>query len=329
VNLLQLGNGAFGETHLRAWRALGEAPWVFDPDPAARARAEAAGCRALEDWRPALAAAEAVTVLGPSDTHFALAQEVLTAGKPVFIEKPATATAAEAETLHRLAGGAVAMVGMYFRFHPRAIEAKRRIAAGTIGRIWALSGRFAGFKRARRDAGVLRNDAIHFLDLMRWLVGGMPSSVHAVLRDHSGRGLEDFALLTLTWENGPAAQLEVGLVQPGRWPDAVVPGAITDKRLTVTGSEGALEIDFAAEAMTAWRARHHLADAKPPELAREPVGAWPADPVAVVAAELAHFRDCVRARRAPESGLMDAGVDIMRLIEAAERSSALGQAVRP
>src|SRR5690606_28442270 len=144
------------------------------------------------------------------------------AGKPVFVEKPVVATLAQARDLADRTAANQVMAGYYFRFHPKSLELRRQIAQGDLGTLRLLSGRFAGFKRSRRDAGVLHNDAVHFLDLFCWLVGALPDLVFAVARDHFGRGLDDMALIVMQWDGGPVAQIEAGYVQPGRWPDAVV-----------------------------------------------------------------------------------------------------------
>ena len=46
---------------------------------------------------------DAVTIVTPTDTHFNVASDCLTAGKHVFIEKPITKSVAEAEQLLTLA----------------------------------------------------------------------------------------------------------------------------------------------------------------------------------------------------------------------------------
>jgi len=328
--VLQIGFGAFGATHLAAWTALGLADRVTVADPAPAARAAAAAqaplARVVAHWEEALIGADVVDIVAPTDLHHPIAAAAIAAGKDVFVEKPMTATVAEARDLERLAAaaGAVVQGGFYFRSHPKTVALRAWIVEGRLGRLRTLAGRFAGYKRSRADSGALLNDAVHFIDLFAWLAGGVPDTVYAVTRDHFGRGREDFAHLVLTFPGGPVATIETGYVQPGRWPDAVVAGAMTSKEIVVAGSDGAVEVDFAAETVTVHRLRHErrggewhpvLAPVERPEVAA-------AGPVAVVTAELAGFLDCVRRRAVPEADLARAGVAVARIVEAAARSAA-------
>ncbi|MCC7276036.1 MAG: hypothetical protein IT561_25435, partial [Alphaproteobacteria bacterium] len=193
-----------------------------------------------------------------------------------------------------------------------------------------LKGVFAGFKRARGDSGALLNDAVHFVDLFAWLVGAHPAAVHCITRDHFGRGFEDLALLTLEYPSGVVAHVETGYVQPGRWPDAVVAGAITSKEIQVSGSEGAIEIDFAAETFVRHSVRHALRDGlwQPEFAGSDRLDVAAADPVAVVGAELADFLRCIAIGAAPVAGLDECGVGLARVLDAARRSAAEGVVVR-
>ena len=53
-----------------------------------------------------------------------------------------------------------------------------------------------------------------------------------------------------------------------------------------------------------------------------------ADPVAVVAAELAHFLDCIATGAAPAAGLQECGIDLALVLDAARRSAAEGAVMR-
>lgn len=329
VTILQIGCGAFGPVHLAAWRALGLARnlVVADPRPdlAEVIAAAAPGARLVADWRDALGKVDIVDILTPSDTHHAIAKAALAAGKDLFIEKPVTVTAAEAAELERLAEASrrIVQCGLYFRFHPKAQRLKALVAAGDFGRLRFLSGRFLGLKRARGDSGALHNDAVHFIDLLTWVAGERPRTLYAQARDHFGRGMDDLAVLQLTFPSGAAALIETGYIQPGRWPDTITPGAVTTKEVAVAGERAIVEIDFAAETARMQRGAHRLVDGiwRPDYGPSEDPG-WPAaDPVGVVTAELAHFLDCVATRRMPEAGLRDCGTGPAAVIEAAIASA--------
>jgi predicted dehydrogenase len=321
--LLLLGCGAFGRVHLAALRVLGIAPLVFDPDTGA---ADATGCVVADSVAAGIAAAEAVIVATPVPTHVPLATAVLRAGCDLFLEKPATETAAEAAALARLAESQrrIAQVGLYFRFHPKALALRRMVAAGEFGALHHLGARFSGVKRARGDSGALLNDAVHFADLLPWIAGETPAQVFATLCDPLGRGREDLAIIQLVFPSGATALIEAGCVLPGRWADAVVPGAETRKEVIVAGHAALAETDFAAETFVLRRGTHEPAAHGawlPRHAPREDPGIPPADPVQVVAAELAAFLDAVRTRRMPDANLRDGALAPARILDAARLSA--------
>src|SRR6185436_8903215 len=97
MNVLLVGLGRWGEKHLRVLTQLGATVWVADVSAARREWAVGQGvaaARAVEDFRIALPHVDAVAVVTPADSHRAVAEACLAAGRHCFIEKPlAVATA--------------------------------------------------------------------------------------------------------------------------------------------------------------------------------------------------------------------------------------------
>ena len=263
--ILQIGFGNFGPTHLAAWRLLGLADGLFvvDPDAGARQRCRDLGLpegRVGAEASEFLDQADLVVVLAPTDLHFEVCKPLLAAGKHLFIEKPMTATLAEAEGLRDFRRDQIIQVGFYFRAHPLAQRAKQEVDDGRLGDLRYVSARFHGYKRARGDSGVVGNDAVHFIDQANWMMGALPNAVDAVTRDHFGRGYDDLALIRLFYPSGALAHIEVGCIQPGRWNDNIVPGATQTKEFVVAGSEGAAEIDYQINELRLHKVRHELTD---------------------------------------------------------------------
>lgn len=334
--VLQVGFGGFGPTHLAAWRALGQIDnlIVADPDPAAQARCRDLGLPAdavIADYRTGLGEADMVDILAPTDRHCEVAEAALAAGCDLFIEKPMTATLAQAETIARLTEAAdrVVQVGFYFRAHPLAQRVRQAVRDGCLGDIRYLAARFHGYKRARGDSGVVHNDAVHFIDQMNWTLDAMPEAVDAVVRDHFGRGMDDFALIRLFYPGGVVANIEAGCIQPGRWNDTIVPGATQTKEFTVAGSLGAAEIDYQIDQVTFHAVKHDLIDGlwRPVhngvEIPHTPV----VDPVAVVKAELETFLRHVEERSQPEASVQNCGVAMARILDAIFEASKNGKRV--
>ncbi|MDA1099485.1 MAG: Gfo/Idh/MocA family oxidoreductase [Proteobacteria bacterium] len=326
--ILQIGFGNFGATHLAAWRSLGLADglYVIDPSPEARQR-----CRDLgvpwdhvgEAAAAFLDLADLVVVLAPTDRHFEVCQPLLASGKHLFIEKPMTATLAEAVRLRDLCRDQVVQVGFYFRAHPLAQIVKREVVDGRLGDLRYISARFHGYKRARGDSGVVGNDAVHFIDQANWMMDALPVAVDAVTRDHFGRGYDDLALIRLFYPSGALAHIEVGCIQPGRWNDNIVPGSTQTKEFVVAGSEGGAEIDYQTHQLRLHRVRHELVDGlwRPNNRGVEMPHAPVAEPFQVVAGEFAAFLDAVDGKAPLLAGIEECGVGMARILDAIHRSA--------
>ena len=150
VRVAVIGAGAFGRNHLRvlaevaradnvATTSEAEAPFpaelaaVVDPDPQTRANASARyGVPAFASTADLLAAGlalHAATVCTPTVRHAEAARELLAPGLDVLIEKPLTATLAEADALIRTAqaNGRILAAGHLERFNPAVTAAATRL----------------------------------------------------------------------------------------------------------------------------------------------------------------------------------------------------------
>jgi UDP-2-acetamido-3-amino-2,3-dideoxy-glucuronate N-acetyltransferase len=336
-NVLQVGLGGFGKNHLKAWQELGmhDSYWVADLDEAKLQDAidnfGVPADRTSTDFRRFVQDVDVVDVVTATDTHFEICAEALTAGKDVFVEKPMTLTLAEGEEVYRLARAArrVLQVGYYYRYHPAAHELKNRLRGGALGRIRYASGSFMGFKRARTDVGVTHTDGVHFIDLFNWWFDAVPERCYAVMRDHFGRGLEDWSLLVLHYPDGAVAKIESGYIQPGRWIEKVVPNAMTTKEVFVCGTTATAELDFEQDLLQIHNVRHERKSGiwTPVMGATDTVDIIATTPIQMIAAELSDFLRSVEHRRAPQADGYGAGCVVAAIIEAAYRSAALGTPV--
>jgi predicted dehydrogenase len=171
--------------------------------------------RAMTDDR-----VEAVLLLTPASTHLALASKALNAGKHVLVEKPLALKAAEADTLVELACRQDLRLGVVLQTRFR--DSSRRLAAliedGSLGALMAGDCRVARWRPqsyydepgrgtyARDGGGVLLTQAIHALDLLRFLVG----SIEVVASIATTTGLH-----RMECEDYAAALLRLGRDVPG------------------------------------------------------------------------------------------------------------------
>ncbi|MEW6542393.1 MAG: Gfo/Idh/MocA family oxidoreductase [Nitrospirota bacterium] len=335
MKILQIGLGGFGKNHLRAWAQTGRVRDLFVADLSQGRLKEAQDLfgippeRLSSDYRQFLPQADIVDIVTPSDSHAEICEEALELGKDVFVEKPMTMTVAEADRIAAAVERSrrILQVGYYYRYHPITKYVREQVRLGQLGALRYLSGQFMGFKRARTDVGVTHTDGIHFIDLFNDLIGETPREAYAVIRDHFGRGLEDFSIVLLRYPSGVVVKVESGYVQPGNWVDRVVPNAMTTKDITLVGEKRTIRADFEIDKVEVFEVRHELQN-----------GIWTpvhgpctsprlrsVTPVELVALELESFLESVAKREIPSPNVTDSGTVLARIMEAVYRSAESGR----
>lgn len=307
-----LGAGSLGRQHARIYAEFAAAgrvefAGVYDLDTGtARKLAAQHGARVFGSADEAAAASDALSIVTPTTTHFALARQLLEAGRHVLVEKPMTETAAQAAELVGLAQarGLVLQVGHVERFnpvfaylqsvatHPRFIECHR----------------LSPFPARSTDVGVVLDLMIHDLDVVLAFVNSPVASVEAVGVPVLSKS-EDIANARLRFANGAVANITASRVSAERMRKIRVfsagahPAYISldyrlqegfiyrlagadDKEsstmarlLALAGGKGTVTSEFAGR-----------------KIVREPVPIAKDEPLKL---ELRHFVECVVARRAP------------------------------
>jgi UDP-N-acetylglucosamine 3-dehydrogenase len=178
---------------------------------------------------------DAVTICTPTVTHKDVATRALEAGKHVLVEKPMTNTASEGNDLLLLAKkkGLRIMPGHIERFNPAVTYLKSLVDEGTLGNIMLLVARRVGRWPERiGDVGVVRDTAIHDIDLARYIFADEVSAVYAHLGSlrHSK---EDYAEIMLQFSKGGTAFIDANWLTPKK-----------TRTMVVTGSDATAELDY-------------------------------------------------------------------------------------
>jgi len=165
---------------------------------------------------------DAVSICTPSGTHSDIVEDVAATGANVLCEKPLDVTLEKMDRMIAACDDAdVALSGVFQRrFHPAARRAKEAIDSGELGHV-TLGDTYCKWYRSQgyydqanwrgtpeMDGGTLMNQAIHGVDMLRWLMGGI-ESVNAkcgtLARDID---VEDTAVVNLEFENGAYGSIE-------------------------------------------------------------------------------------------------------------------------
>lgn len=238
------GAGALGFHHVRILRELAGPSFAgfFEPD-AARAAFVAAelGVTAHPSLEALLAACDAVSVAAATTAHHAIGMAAIAAGKGLFLEKPITATVAEADALLAAADarGLVVAVGHGERVN-RAVRAARPVVRDVR---YVEAARHAPFTARGADVSVVRDLTVHDLDLVLLLVGAPVTRVDAVGAAVLAPTL-DVASARLAFANGAQATVTTSRVAGTR-----------ERRLRVVQADGLVELDLLAGTAVHWRLR--------------------------------------------------------------------------
>lgn len=176
-----VGGGHLGRFHSQKFAAMDNCQLVGVCDVNLEQAQKVAGevkTQAYTDYKKLLGAVDAVLIATPTTTHFEVAQFFLENNVHVHVEKPLTATVAEAEELCRIAKdkNLVLQVGHVERFNPALVAAKDKLGVPLFLEVHRL----APFKPRSIDVDVVLDLMIHDLDVVMSLVKSPVKSVSAV-----------------------------------------------------------------------------------------------------------------------------------------------------
>ncbi len=190
--------------------------------------------------------AEAVLIATPTPTHPSLVEEALDAGLHVLCEKPLSLNDDDRRLSDAAStAGLVLQVGLWRRFSPPWVAAKRAIDSGVVGtpvmvRLsqWDADPPPPEFCDPEVSGGLAIDCGVHEYDLAEWLTGLKVESVAArnlpiVSREVDAAGDVDNLVAVLDLEGGVSATVD--LSRNGRYGD--------DVRTEVLCSDGAVFVE--------------------------------------------------------------------------------------
>jgi predicted dehydrogenase len=162
-----VGCGYFGKIHAKCIKEIKNAHFVgvYDTSPAIAAEiAEQFSTTAYSELDTLIAHCDIVDIVAATSAHFELAKKAIIAGKHCFIEKPLTATVAEAEKLIELAQkhNVVIQVGHVERYNPAFLAALPHFTKPFL----IKANRLCKFILRGTDVSVVHDLMIHDIDLV-------------------------------------------------------------------------------------------------------------------------------------------------------------------
>ncbi len=323
INLAVLGYGYWGPNLVRNFQETRDARVVsccdLNPERLAQVKAKHPSIETTTAFDEVLKdpSIDAVVISTPVATHYEFARTALEHGKHVLVEKPVTASVAEAEKLvdlaqkHRL----TFMVDHTFIYTGAVRKMKEIIDRGELGELYYFDSVRINLGLFQRDVNVLWDLAPHDIAILEHLIDDQPVSVCATGACHIGNGIENVAYLTVYFQSGLIAHFHNNWLAPVKIRSVLVGGS---KKMILYDDMEASEkvkvydrgVDVAnPEGVHDARISYRLGDMWAPKLDTS-------EALRLVAAE---FVDCIGSGRTPATD-GTSGLNVVKILEASEMS---------
>ena len=265
-------------------------------------------------------ALDAVLLATPVFTHYELGRRCLEADKHTFIEKPLAPSTAEASELIELADerDRVLMCGHTFLYSPPVRAARELIRSGELGDLYFVSSSRVNLGLHQRDVGVIWDLGPHDFSILLYWLGSLPTMIRVTGRDSIVPGIADVAFVTMQFESGLIANVELSWLAPSKLRRTVIVGS---KRMVVYQDGGAEPIkiydrgvDYKdPETFGEYQLSYRSGDILSPRLSTE-------EPLGLL---LGDFVQAVQSGSRSDHAL-DLARDVVRMAEAADASLQAG-----
>ena len=319
-----IGYGYWGPNIVRNLRALEgcQVVGICDQTPAARKRIQAAhpGVAVHSDSHELARSADVdvIAVITPVWTHYELAKEALENGKHIFVEKPFTSTAAQAEELINLAEqkNLKIMVDHTFLFTGAVRKIQKMIKEGLFGKLYYYDSTRVNLGLFQHDCNVIWDLAPHDLSIMNHLLHKDAEAISATGQAHVNN-FEDIAFITAYYPDKMIAHVNVNWISPVKVRTTLIGGEkkmlvwndleadeklkIYDKGVDVKSQEGVYNLLVSYRTGDMWS----------PQV----------EQVEALKLEVQYFVDCIKKNQTPINGGCE-GLKVVRMLEAASQSLA-------
>lgn len=325
INIGVVGYGYWGPNVARNFNGTPGArvTAISDADDHSLARAGQSypGIHLARDYADLLKATDLdmIAIVTPVSSHFEIAKAALQNGKHIFIEKPFTASVAQAEELIELAEQKrlKIMVDHTFLFTGAVKKIKELVDDGVLGDLYYFDSTRVNLGLFQKDVNVVWDLAPHDLSIMDYLIDKEPTAVMATGVAHFNNGLEDVAYITVYFPGNVIAHLNVNWLSPVKIRTTLIGGQkkmlvwndlVSDEKIRVydKGVEG---MEGTKEQTYGLRVSYRSGDMWAPRV----------NQVEALKGETAYFIDCINNDLTPKND-GHAGLRVVRMLEAIIKS---------
>lgn len=268
---------------------------------------------------------DAILVTNPTSLHIQSALAAVKHGCHIFIEKPISHNLDGIDELIDIVHkkNLVVLVGCNMRFHPCLQFVKKMLDEKRIGKVisarvqmgqylpnWHPWEDYRTMYSAQKSlGGGIILDAIHELDYISWLLGGV-TQVFSFSDKLSDLDIdtEDIAEILLRFKSGAIAEVHLDYIQ--RYPS---------RSCEIIGNEGSIILD-----MNKGTVKVYTAEKKKWELFEQPHNY---DINQTYIDEMVHFISCIEGKEEPLISIAD-GLEVLKIALAAKESAKNGRIIK-
>lgn len=244
-----IGCGVWGRNIVRNFYNLNVLDTVCDIDEEnlKKVTQEYPGVKITKDFNEIINNPEitGVAVVTPSHTHYKVVRAMLLAGKNVYVEKPISTVAQEAQDLTNLANerDLVLMVGHLLLYHPAVNRLRMLVEEGVLGDIvYAQSDRL-NVNYFKNDRSVMWDLAPHDVSMISYVIGKDPVRVISAFGCSSDRNeIMDITHIGIEFEGGIIGKISDSWITPQKHVTLLVRGTKATAILDDTVMENKLNI---------------------------------------------------------------------------------------
>ena len=280
-----IGVGYLGKFHAEKYANMDNVQLAgvvdIDEDRAGQIAADF-NTRSFADYRDLFGHVDAVSIVVPTEDHFAIAAECLNHDLDVLIEKPMTATLEQADELIRIAEAKnrIMQVGHLERFNPAVIALKDIVYRP----MFIEAHRLGIFTDRSTDVSVVLDLMIHDIDIIMNVVQSDIKSIHAagapVICEHA-----DIANVRLEFTSGCVANVTASRIS-----------IKNQRKIRLFQKDAYISVDFTSREITLIRRDDSISGDLIPGMDIQQLSFAEAD---VLEDELASFVQAVSTRQTP------------------------------
>ena len=169
---------------------------------------------------------DAVHICTPNETHHQICKEALSADKHVLLEKPMALHAKHAWELVGIAESRrlCLQVGHIFRFNNALKMMRDLIAQNYLGQLYYLKLQWTTLMPSPLNRDIIHDLGPHPVDIVNYLLKKWPFKVACRARAYRRKMLEELAYITMEFDGGLMAHIELSWLQPGKQRQVIVIG---------------------------------------------------------------------------------------------------------